>query len=79
MSPVRVAVVDATIGVHIPRVVRVAPMSRAQADVLRRSVILNRKCTNLRISLVLLHFLRHTGCTFPVFPYIVLASFLRID
>lgn len=37
ISPVRVVVVDVTIGVHIPRIVRVAPISRAQADVLRFS------------------------------------------
>lgn len=29
MSPVRAAVVDVTTGVHIPRIVRVAPISRA--------------------------------------------------
>lgn len=35
MSPVRAVVADATGGVHTPRIARVAPISRAQADGLR--------------------------------------------
>lgn len=52
MSPVRVVVVDVTIGVHIPRIVRVAPISRAQADVLRFSP---HPCIINTISVVLRH------------------------